>query len=192
MIYVKKWLIAAFIAFLGTTAVGSSDLTSSGLEAQAKEYPISKNFAQNLKKDKFPRSKGAVGMSYKTFSKKVGKQFSLKDRSYIDNSVVTDLNSHDAYGFSSTNKNKAKIIWIQRVYNYVIQDSSFDKYFGKNYKGVSKLGSPGYVTYIRKAGKYYFHHEDKWYTPDGQSYITIGTKKQVMNIGHVKYRELYR
>lgn len=185
----KKILLATVLA-LGVSAT-AAEISNQKIEAQAKEYPISKNFAQNLKKDKFPRSKGSVGMSYKTFSKKVGKQFSLKNRFYEDKSVATNLNDSDYYSFSSSNKKTAKIISLSRMYNYVIQDSSFDKYFGKNYKGVDAYGYTG-ITYIRKAGKYYFHHEDKWYTPDGESYITIGTKKVVMDIGTGGYVRLYR
>ena len=187
----KKWLLATSIAFLGTTAVVSSDLTSIGLEAQAKSYPISKNFAQNLKEGKLPRSKGSVGMTYKAFSKKVGKQFSLKGRSYEDKSVATSLNQSDYYSFSSSNKNTAKIISISRTYEYVLDDNSFNKYFGKCYKGIDTFGFTGF-TYIRKAGKRYFHHDYGFFTPEGQSFITVGTKKEVMKAGRTEYVKIYR
>lgn len=158
----KKVLLFAAIAFLGSTAVMSSNINNEKIEAQAKSYPISQNFAQNLKQGKLPRSKGKIGMPYKTLVKQKGikgklNKFSKMYASYEDRSVVTKDNYVDMYYFEYKNSKVDKVIAIHRQYDYYISIKSFEKYFKKPLKYIYDDGTVEVTSdpTIYKTGKYY-------------------------------------
>lgn len=194
----KKWLIASVLALNVFTINNISPTT-----AQASEKPanLSPNFVKSLKNGTLPRTKGKVGMTYKTFLKK-GPIIKEKYNNQLqDLSTKTKLNDEDWYVFNKKINSSAKIISISRAYNYTISYESVTKNFGKPYKGVCKDIPYKQETNIYKAGKYYvsFYVAGAGSAKANSSYhdttyVTIGTKKALMDDIYMgcSYKKLYR
>lgn len=156
----KKLLLATAIA-LGTSTV-SGMVSTTQIEASAKSYDMKSSFAETLKKGGLPRTKGKIGMTYKTLKKVVPKKTEYKADSYVYIAKNDDrffLNYNTAL---EKPKNTNKVVALNREYNYLISSSSVKKQLGKPYRGKSTDNGKDVNTHIYKAGKnYVFIYADK-------------------------------
>lgn len=156
----KKLLLAAAIA-LGTSTV-SGMVSTTQIEASAKSHDMTPSFAKALKKGELPKTKGKIGMTYKTLKKVVPKKKEYAADSYVyiaKNDDMFYLNYNTTLGKP---KNTNKVVALHREYNYLISSSSVKKQLGTPYRGKSTDNGKDVNTHIYKAGKnYVFIYADK-------------------------------
>ena len=183
----KKLWLAATIAMSGSVIV--NPIVGQQIEASAKSYDMSANFAKDLRHGTMPRLNGKVGMTYKTVKKKEpkGKAF-ISDR-FNFYELKDATKSRDLYGFSPKDKmlNSDKVTIILRSYDYLISSKSVEKHFGKPYKAID---SNDEVTnsYVYKTGKYYtLVFPDK---RSGTTEVYVGTKSAILD--SMVYQKIFR